>query len=304
MLVAISASKDFTAAQLMPPTLTRAAMLAIVIASAAANAEPIRFEVGGESLGELWLEPTIDLDAGIAAATLAVGTEREPIYYVLQVSSEPLDSDHIIVQQPPDHPDMRTRLDVTGAHFVLERSGPLVVGDEWELFGVDELVGEETITFSSFRLDVWDFGGLTNDQFGGHSILYVGLPLDVPDVNGDYVVDVLDLNGVCEAEALWLLLPALDLALGDIDGLNGVDLFDFLTLSRNFGHVNARYTDGDLDCSGAVDFADFLLLAGNFGRGARVVSVPEPYDVSRFLVISACISVLRYRRRMSNRSCI
>ncbi len=278
-----------------------ATLFAFIIASGATPAEPIRIEVGGESLSELWLEPVVDLDAGIATATVPIGTEDEPIHYVLQVSSDPLESDRIIVRQPPDYPDLRIRLDVTGMHIVLERSGPLVAGDEWELFGVDELIGEETITFSSFRLDVWDFTGLTNDQFGGHGIYYVGLPLDVPDVNGDYVVDLHDLHGVCEAGALWLLLPALELELGDFDGRNGVDFFDFLTLSRNFGRSDARYIDGDLDCSGAVDFADFLLMSGNFGRGTQVVSVPEPHDAARFVIGLAFLGVPWCRRRQSNR---
>jgi hypothetical protein len=54
--------------------------------------------------------------------------------------------------------------------------------------------------------------------------------------------------------------------LGDADGNSEVDFADFLTLSANFGKVDAVLADGNFNADNKVDFADFLLLAMNFGK--------------------------------------
>ena len=84
------------------------------------------------------------------------------------------------------------------------------------------------------------------------------------DFNGDGAADTL----IVEADHVQVHFgdpPAAELTPGDTDGNGAVDFADFLTLSANFGAVDAVWADGDFDGSGGVDFADFLLLSQNFG---------------------------------------
>ena len=80
---------------------------------------------------------------------------------------------------------------------------------------------------------------------------------------------------------------------GDLDMDGQVNFQDFLTLSNNFGMVDAALADGDVDGNGVVDFEDFLALAANFGQSdddeeESVFGIPdsdqtfEPTDVEAF----------------------
>lgn len=62
------------------------------------------------------------------------------------------------------------------------------------------------------------------------------------------------------------LAPELDLTPGDTNGDAKIDFADFLSLSANFGKVDAVWADGDFDGDGTADFADFVLLSQNFGQ--------------------------------------
>ncbi len=53
---------------------------------------------------------------------------------------------------------------------------------------------------------------------------------------------------------------------GDVDCNGTVEFADFLSLSRNFGSVEAGWDNGDFDGDGSVGFPDFLILAENFGE--------------------------------------
>ena len=52
---------------------------------------------------------------------------------------------------------------------------------------------------------------------------------------------------------------------GDLDGDDDTDVFDFATFVTNFGSAVPVGTGGDLDLNGVVDVFDFALFAGDFG---------------------------------------
>jgi len=113
-------------------------------------------------------------------------------------------------------------------------------------------------------------------------------PVLIPgDVNGDQVVDALDIDAVYAAvaagsedpvydlnqdelvdddDATYLVEEILQTRHGDAD-LNGrVDFLDFLALSRHYGkQQNTSWSEGDFDGNQEISFEDFLLLSANFG---------------------------------------
>ncbi len=107
------------------------------------------------------------------------------------------------------------------------------------------------------------------------------------DLNGDLMVNTLDINAFLESDQVQKLN-------GDSDFNDAVEFADFLLLSTNFGQP-AVWTAGDFDGGGVVDFADFLLLADNFGdtfaangvlSEAELASVPEP---SAGIMLTICL---------------
>lgn len=282
---------------------------------AAGDFQSVWIDPGGDELGELYLEPIIDLEAGVATAKLLnFTTDGSPIYYRIQLSSVLLDSDHIIVDRPSDHPGITTRLDLTGATLAFVPLLRLTEGDDWAPFGVDEIVGVDSITYIVDDPVDWRVADLYDDD-GSHRIRFTGptclgggsindfigpdvAALTCPfDLNGDGATNKDDLQLACSDSVLNELLRELEILRGDFDGGGVVDFTDYLTLSGNFNLETTRYTDGDANCSGVVDFSDFLLMSGNFGRGAEAISVPEADDASGLFVASICLAVLGCRRR-------
>ncbi len=230
--------------------------------------------------------------SGTARATLETGTDEGAVNYVMNVSSDLLDSDHIIVRNPGGA--VVTQLDVTDATIAIEAQGDLVAGDEWVLFGADELIGEETITWVVDDPTLWDFRGLSNDGDDAHRIMYTGFIEYGPlDNNGDGVVDGGDLAGACDAGNVAELLAELGTVAGDLDGNGVVEFPDFLTLSGNFNATGVEYSGGDIDCSGTVEFQDFLALSSEFTVGA--IAVPEP--VAAGILTAALVFTGLARRR-------
>lgn len=109
------------------------------------------------------------------------------------------------------------------------------------------------------------------------------------DVNGDQVVDALDIDSVHAAvaagfddpiydlnqdevidgdDATYLIEDILQTRRGDAD-LNGrIEFADFLALSRHYGkEQNASWAEGDFDGNAVISFEDFLILSANFGFG-------------------------------------
>ena len=99
---------------------------------------------------------------------------------------------------------------------------------------------------------------------------------DPLDVNGDSIVDPVDVDLACSAGAdLVPYFTQLETVVADIDFDGAVQFPDFLTLASNFNSVGT-YSTGDISCDGVVSFADFLTLSAQFGSTYRALSVPEP----------------------------
>lgn len=67
---------------------------------------------------------------------------------------------------------------------------------------------------------------------------------------------------------------------GDVTLKGEVDFSDLVTLARNYGKMNATWSDGDFDNDGKVGFDDLVLLARNYGHHASApdiaAAVPLP----------------------------
>lgn len=133
----------------------------------------------------------------------------------------------------------------------------------------------------------WDF-------FSQHQLS--SAPHLVDDCDGDGSIGLQDLGCATDTGILDDLLGTLSLVLGDIDGMDGVDLKDFLELSANFG-MQGSYLEGDLDLDGSVQFDDFLILSANFGQGTEggVAAVPEPSGFALLGIILASAGLTRRR---------
>lgn len=130
----------------------------------------------------------------------------------------------------------------------------------------------------------------------GGEITPVSFMLQVPefgDCNRDGSLAASDLACVGSIPERDVLLDALAVAPGDLDGSGSVDFADFLVLSENFGRGSATYSEGNIDLLDGVTFADFLELSANFGgRRNASVAIPEPSGWS-----SICIGLLAMLRR-------
>ena len=81
--------------------------------------------------------------------------------YTMQVSSQLLDSDHIVFDGT---------LDVNGLVINVEADGELVAGDSWVLLIGEEIVGLDTVQFNFDNADNWDLSQLTTNG----RIIYTG----------------------------------------------------------------------------------------------------------------------------------
>lgn len=80
-----------------------------------------------------------------------------------------------------------------------------------------------------------------------------------------------DIPGEVTGQTLVLTVTATVVppdCIGDLDGDNDVDVFDFTEISANFGvGPNATRNQGDYNGDGVVDVLDFGVFAGDFGCG-------------------------------------
>lgn len=143
--------------------------------------------------------------------------------------------------------DLRTGPDRSSPNNLIELNGQLYFqaddGNGWELWTSD---GTEDGTVR------------VSDLQGGDHLTYAPMVA----FNGGLYFSADD--GVHGTE-LWVFRPEIGSLTGDINLDGEVSFGDFLTLSNNFGAVDATFAEGDLDGNGEVDFADFLLLSSNFG---------------------------------------
>ena len=94
--------------------------------------------------------------------------------YKMQVSSDLLDSDHIVFNGGT--------LDVTGVVINVEASGELVAGDSWVLIIGEDVVGADTVTYNFANPDAWDLSQLATTG----RIIYTGAEAaaSVPEPTG------------------------------------------------------------------------------------------------------------------------
>ena len=78
---------------------------------------------------------------------------------------------------------------------------------------------------------------------------------------------------------------------GDLDFDGQVSFSDVITLTNNFGMLDAVWPDGDFDWDRQVGFSDLLLMSQNFGdsvfRRPRIMTIPEPETATNMLCLYA-----------------
>ena len=189
--------------------------------------------------------------------------------------------------------------------------------DTW--YGDADLNGEVDLAdFLTLSKSFGGPGGWSDGDFDGNRVVnfddflllaagidHDGSPVDLPDLNEDCntdnFVDILDANCM-DNSMLDDFLISHGTIRGDLDGRDGVDFDDFLTLKRNMGQKDADYTDGDINQDGVVEFADFLVLSSNYGLGndfayqQTAIAVPEANAKLSLLLGLILIASLRRRR--------
>lgn len=162
--------------------------------------------------------------------------------------------------------------------------------------GLQDLLLEPIANFNSnvqrFELTNVDAAALVDL---GWSILEA--PDNPLDLDGNDELNGADVDLACAAgNELQPYFDALNSLSADLDFDGEVGFSDFLTLSANFGNLDATYSQGDVSCDSMVGFEDFLSLSGAFGSSVdgAVHSVPEP-NFTPLFCISLVIAALRRR---------
>ncbi len=165
--------------------------------------------------------------------------------------------DQLRVQQSDAESEMSNAIMVdTGDVFLglsktqiyLSESGNFIHYKESAMEDLGEALGDEVTIPGDTDGDGWD-----DDDFNNFS----------SDLDNDSDSDSADFD---------LLLDYAGLKNGDANRDGFVDFDDFLTLSGNFGDLNASWTDGDFNRDGEVEFGDFLILSGNFEDDPAMIS--------------------------------
>ena len=169
--------------------------------------------------------------------------------------------------------------------------------DDGSLFAINGLRRDHLVTLdASSGALVKDVGAL--GITGPEGLAFVADLTNELDCTGDGLVDVADLACSNAHDTTSQLLVELNLLPGDLNGQNGVDFEDFLTLSANFGQPLGRYIDGDINNDGQVGFPDFLEISVNFGKTATAsaATVPEPSSQTMFGLLFV-LSLVSMRKR-------
>lgn len=181
-----------------------------------------------------------------------------------------------------------------------------ISNDEPSVGHLDGLLPTSDSLFLADISPTGGFGGSANNTGAIYQIQSLvreptlGLGLDL---NADGTVNAEDAPFICQTDDPISRLTENRGVPGDFD-LNGkVEFADFLTLSANFGSVDAHYGLGDADCSSDVAFADFLVLSANFGKSlsATAAAVPEP-NGSYYVTVIGSVFFGFFRRRCWRRS--
>ncbi|QDU70630.1 dockerin type I domain-containing protein [Mucisphaera calidilacus] len=184
--------------------------------------------------------------------------------------------------------------------------------------------GYKTVSLTSriplYEQDAAPFQPTTSQQF-----LALGQPLDIElpafsfsvltlsgqeaplagDLNGDGVVDTLDINvlfdnlgssdpfydlnqdGSVDNDDVTLLVEGEDFInsfYGDANGDQSVDLLDLSALAADFDTAGHEWEQGDFNGDSAVNLTDLSILASNFGN---TNAVPEPAAATLLLALAA-----------------
>ncbi len=95
-----------------------------------------------------------------------------------------------------------------------------------------------------------------------------------------------------------VIKPGSASVIGDVNGDQVVDIFDFDLIRQNF-RTGTTLEQGDLDFSGLVDLADFKIWKNAFSGPGAPASVPEPSTWALLCVGAAAAGFARYRKKIT-----
>jgi hypothetical protein len=156
----------------------------------------------------------------------------------------------VIDQLPPDFPALGQDVATEGVPY----TGP-----------APQLFKPINMSPATWSLDAAP-AGMTIDEDTG--VIAWPNPVESPFL---YAITVRATNGAGSGTSTFFLgvLPPVPACDGDVNGDGATDIFDFATLTANFGATsNVDRSDGDLDGDGDVDVFDFAALAADFGCDA------------------------------------